>query len=55
MVLSGVGAGFLLYILSKVTEDVSKAELMHPTMAAWVPVLVGTVTGFIVLLYQEDG
>jgi lipopolysaccharide export system permease protein len=55
MVLSGVGAGFLLYILSKVTEDVSKAELMHPTAAAWVPVLVGAVTGFIVLLYQEDG
>jgi len=28
--LSGVGAGFLLYVLSKVTEDLSKAELMHP-------------------------
>jgi lipopolysaccharide export system permease protein len=55
MVLSGVGAGFLLYILSKVTEDLSKAELMHPGAAAWVPVLFGTVTGFVVLLYQEDG
>jgi lipopolysaccharide export system permease protein len=55
MVLSGVGAGFLLYILSKVTGDLSKAELMHPGAAAWVPVLFGTVTGFVVLLYQEDG
>ena len=55
MVLSGIGAGFLLYILSKVTEDVSKAELMHPGAAAWVPVLFGTVTGFVALLYQEDG
>jgi lipopolysaccharide export system permease protein len=55
MVLSGAGAGFLLYILSKVTEDLSKAELMHPGAAAWVPVLFGTVTGFVVLLYQEDG
>jgi lipopolysaccharide export system permease protein len=55
MVLSGVGAGFLLYILSKVTEDLSKAELMHPGAAAWVPVLFGTVIGFVVLLYQEDG
>jgi len=55
MVLSGVGAGFLLYILSKVTADLSKAELMHPGAAAWVPVLFGMVTGFIVLLYQEDG
>ncbi len=55
MVLSGVAAGFLLYILSKVTEDLSKAELMHPVAAAWLPVLFGGLTGFIALLYQEDG
>jgi len=55
MVLSGVAAGFLLYVLSKVTEDLSKAELMHPVTAAWLPVLVGGVTGSIALLYQEDG
>jgi lipopolysaccharide export system permease protein len=55
MVLSGVGAGFLLYVLSKVTEDLSKAELMHPVTAAWLPVLAGGLTGFIALLYQEDG
>jgi len=55
MVLSGVAAGFLLYVLSKVTEDLSKAELMHPAAAAWLPVLVGGLTGFIALLYQEDG
>jgi lipopolysaccharide export system permease protein len=55
MVLSGVAAGFLLYILSKVTEDLSKAELMHPVAAAWLPVLVGGLTGFVALLYQEDG
>jgi lipopolysaccharide export system permease protein len=55
MVLSGVAAGFLLYIFSKVTEDLSKAELMHPVAAAWLPVLVGGLTGFIALLYQEDG
>ena len=55
MVLSGVAAGFLLYVLSKVTEDLSRAELMHPVAAAWLPALVGGVTGFIALLYQEDG
>jgi lipopolysaccharide export system permease protein len=55
MILSGVGSGFLLYVLSKVTEDLSKAELMHPIAAAWLPVLVGGLTGFLVLLYQEDG
>jgi len=55
MVLSGVGAGFLLYVLSKVTEDLSKAELMHPIAAAWLPVCVGGLTGFLALLYLEDG
>jgi lipopolysaccharide export system permease protein len=55
MVLSGMAAGFLLYVLSKVTEDLAKAELMHPVAAAWLPVFVGGLTGFVALLYQEDG
>jgi lipopolysaccharide export system permease protein len=55
MILSGAAAGFLLYVLSKVTDDLSKAELMHPTAAAWLPVFVGGLTGVVALLYQEDG
>lgn len=55
MILGGVGAGFLLYVLQKVVEDLSKAELMHPVAAAWLPVLAGGMTGFLTLLYQEDG
>jgi lipopolysaccharide export system permease protein len=55
MILSGIVAGFLLYVISKVTEDLSKAELMHPVAAAWLPVLVGGLTGFVALLFQEDG
>jgi lipopolysaccharide export system permease protein len=55
MVLSGISAGFLLFVLSKITEDMSKSELMSPVMAAWIPVLVGSLTGFVALLYQEDG
>jgi lipopolysaccharide export system permease protein len=55
MILSGVAAGFLLYVLSKVTEDMTKAELMLPVAAAWLPVFAGGLTGFIALLYQEDG
>jgi len=55
MVLSGVASGFLLYVLSKMTDDLSKAELMHPVTAAWLPVIVGGLTGLLALLYQEDG
>jgi lipopolysaccharide export system permease protein len=55
MVLSGIAAGFLLYVLQKVTEDLSKAELMHPISAAWLPVAVGSLVGLLALLHQEDG
>jgi lipopolysaccharide export system permease protein len=55
MVLSGIVAGFLLYVLSKVIEDLSKAEFLAPVAAAWLPVLLGSLTGLITLLYQEDG
>ena len=55
MVLSGIAAGFMLFVLSKFTEDMSKAELLSPVLAAWIPVVVGSLTGFVVLLHQEDG
>jgi lipopolysaccharide export system permease protein len=55
MVLTGIAAGFLLYVLSKVTDDMTKAALMHPVAAAWLSVLIAGVTGVIALLYQEDG
>ena len=55
MVLSGVSAGFLLYVLQKITEDLSKADLMSPIVAAWLPVCLGGLTGLLALLYQEDG
>jgi lipopolysaccharide export system permease protein len=38
-----------------VVEDMSKAELVHPAAAAWLPVLVGGLMGFVALLYLEDG
>jgi hypothetical protein len=28
---------------------------MHPVTAAWLPVLMGGLTGLLALLYQEDG
>jgi lipopolysaccharide export system permease protein len=55
MVLGGLLAGFLLYVISKVVDDMSKADLIHPMAAAWMPVLIGGLTGFVALLYQEDG
>jgi lipopolysaccharide export system permease protein len=55
MVLGGLASGFMLYIMSKLTDDLSKAELITPTIAAWMPAVVGALTGFVALLYLEDG
>jgi lipopolysaccharide export system permease protein len=54
-ILMGVAAGFSIYVLSKVTEDLSKAELLHPLLAAWLPIVAGGLSGFLVLLHEEDG
>jgi lipopolysaccharide export system permease protein len=55
MVLGGIGSGFLLYVVSKLTDDLSKAELINPMIAAWLPAMVGGLAGLVALLYQEDG
>ena len=55
VVLGGIGAGFVLYVMAKITGDLSKAGLMGPMAAAGLPPAVGAVTGLIALLYQEDG
>ena len=55
VVLGGVGAGFLLYVLAKVTGDLSKAGLMPPMVAAALPPSPSVGDRLIALLYQEDG
>ncbi len=45
----------MLYVLAKITGDLSKAGLMSPMAAAGLPALVGGLTGLTTLLYQEDG
>jgi lipopolysaccharide export system permease protein len=54
-ILMGVAAGFALYVLSKVTEDLSKADLLYPLLAAWLPIATGGLSGLLVLLHEEDG
>jgi lipopolysaccharide export system permease protein len=55
VVLGGVAAGFLLYVLAKISGDMSKAEMMPPMLAAALPALIGGLGGFLTLLFQEDG
>jgi lipopolysaccharide export system permease protein len=55
MVLGGLAVGFLLYVLSKFTGDLSKAGILSPIAAAAAPPLVSGLIGIVTLLYQEDG
>lgn len=55
MILGGILAGFLLYVLSKIADDMTTAGLVHPVVAAWVGVLAAVVVGVTALMYQEDG
>jgi len=55
MILSGIGAGFVLYVVTKMAKDLGTAGLIQPAAAAWTPAIVGVLIGFTVLLNQEDG
>ena len=55
VVLGGVAAGFAIYVLAKLSGDLSKAGLVPPLAAAALPPLLGGIGGFLALLYQEDG
>jgi lipopolysaccharide export system permease protein len=55
MVLAGVTSGFMLYVISKLTDDLAVAALIAPALAAWLPVIMGAMTGFVALLHLEDG
>ncbi|WP_436641355.1 LPS export ABC transporter permease LptG [Microbaculum sp. FT89] len=55
MILGGVVAGFVLYVVSKLVGDLGAAGAVTPFAAAWTPPLVAMLIGTTVLLYQEDG
>jgi lipopolysaccharide export system permease protein len=55
LVLGGVAAGFLLYVITELMEDLGASGLVGTTLAAWFPAVVGSLLGTLALLYQEDG
>ncbi len=55
MVLSGVAAGFVLYVATQLMEDLGTSGMVRPSVAAWFPAVVGTLLGTLALLHQEDG
>jgi lipopolysaccharide export system permease protein len=55
LVLTGVGAGFLLYVLTDIVSDLGGNGIINPVLAAWAPSIIALTFGATALLYQEDG
>lgn len=55
MILGGVVAGFLLYVVTVLVKAFGNAGFVPPYIAAWLPVIVAMFFGVTFLLYKEDG
>ena len=55
MILGGVFAGFLLYVVSVLVKAFGNAGFVPPFVVAWIPVVVAMFFGVTFLLYKEDG
>ena len=55
MVLSGVAAGFVLYVATRIVEDLGTAGVVSTVFAAWAAPVVGGMLGTLTLLHREDG
>jgi lipopolysaccharide export system permease protein len=55
MILGGIVAGFLLYVVSVLVKAFGVAGFVPTIVAAWFPVVVAMFFGVTFLLYKEDG
>ena len=54
-ILTGILAGFVLYVTSKLLVTFGSNGLVPPVLAAWSAAVVASLIGITVLLHQEDG
>jgi lipopolysaccharide export system permease protein len=55
MILGGIVAGFLLYVVTVLVKAFGTAGFVPPAIAAWFPVVVAMFFGVTFLLHKEDG
>lgn len=55
LISAGITAGFVLYVMRSLAEDLGSTGVVQPVLAAWLPTLLALVVGFTMLLHQEDG
>ncbi|MEL6819701.1 MAG: LptF/LptG family permease [Pseudomonadota bacterium] len=55
MIVGGIACGFMLYVLVEFTKSFGSAGIIHPVLAAWIPVFVAAMSSVTYLLFREDG
>ena len=55
MIGSGVAAGFALFVISKVAEEIGQSGALPVVLAAWAPAAAGLMLAVALLLHTEDG
>ncbi len=55
VILTGILAGFVLYVISELVVGFGKNGIVPPWVAAWSPATVATLIGLTIILHQEDG
>jgi lipopolysaccharide export system permease protein len=55
MIGSGVAAGFTLFVVSKVAEEIGQSGALPVVLAAWAPAASGLMLAVALLLHTEDG
>ncbi|TKT81359.1 LPS export ABC transporter permease LptG [Aquamicrobium sp. LC103] len=55
IILGGILAGFLLYVVTVLVKAFGSAGFVPPVAAAWFPVIIAGFFGVTFLLYKEDG
>lgn len=55
LVLTGIAAGFLLYVITEIISDLGGNGILNPALSAWAPGIIALTFGATVLLFQEDG
>jgi lipopolysaccharide export system permease protein len=55
LVVTGIAAGFLLYVITEIISDLGGNGILNPALAAWAPSIIALTFGATILLHQEDG
>ena len=55
MIGSGVAAGFALFVVSKIAEEIGQSGALPVVLAAWAPAASGLMLAVALLLHTEDG